>query len=89
MAEIHWETGVLPRDLTPFLSVQTSSSLLLRRLYCLWREAPTVFTCRGPAVRVRAGGEGEIPGFDALAGEIHRLPGGFLLPDVQPLPSVA
>jgi hypothetical protein len=32
---------------------------------------------RGAAVRVRAGGEGEIPGVDALAGEIHRLPNGF------------
>ena len=44
---------------------------------------PRDFAGRGPAVRVRAGGEGEIPGVDALAGEVHRLPSGFLLPDVQ------
>ena len=61
VAEIRWETGVLPRD----------------------------FTGGGPAVRVRGGREGEIPGIDALAGEIHGLPGGFLLSDVQSLPSPA
>ncbi len=41
----------------------------------------------GPAVCVRRGGKGEIPGVDALAGAIHGLPGGFVLSDVQSLPS--
>lgn len=47
---------------------------------------PRDFPCRGPAVRVRAGGEGEIPGVDALAREVHGLSGGFLLSDVQSFP---
>ena len=47
------------------------------------------FAGSGPALCFRRGGEGEIPGPNALAGEIHRLPGGFLLSDVQPLPSPA
>ena len=46
---------------------------------------PRDFPRGGAAVRVRRGGEGEIPGIDALAGEVHRLPGDFLLPDGQPL----
>ena len=55
------------------------------------REAgvlPCDFPCRGPAVRVRDGGEGEIPGADAVPGEVHGLSSGFLLLDVQPLPPV-
>ena len=40
----------------------------------------------GPAVCVGGGGEGEIPDVDAFAGEIHGVPGYFLLPDGQSLP---
>ncbi len=47
---------------------------------------PRDFTGRGSAVRVGCGGEGEIPRVDALAGEIHGLSGGVLLPDGQSLP---
>ena len=43
----------------------------------------------GTALRVWGGGKGEIPDVDAVVGEILRLPGGFLLPDVQPLSSPA
>ena len=52
------------------------------------REAgvlPRDFAGGRTAVRVRGGGVGKVPGVDAPAGEIHGLPGGFLLPDVQPL----
>ena len=50
---------------------------------------PRDFPRRGPTVCIGAAGKRKIPGVDALAGEIYRLPGGFLLPDVQPLPSPA
>ena len=42
--------------------------------------------CGGPALCARDGGEGEIPCLDADAGEVHRLSGGFLLPDGQSFP---
>ena len=44
---------------------------------------PLHFAGGGPEVGVRAGGEGEIPGNDADAGEFHGLPGGGVLPDEQ------
>ena len=47
---------------------------------------PREFARRGPSIRFRGGGEGEISGIDALEGEIYWLQGGFLLSDVQPLP---
>ena len=43
----------------------------------------------GAALCIWRGREGEIPDVNADAGEIHRLPGGFLLSDVQPLSSIA
>src|SRR6476620_8253417 len=45
------------------------------------------FARGGSAICIRGGGEGEIPGADAFAGEIHGLPRGVLLSDVQSLPS--
>ncbi len=50
---------------------------------------PRHLTSGGAAVCVWAGGEGEIPHDDADAGGIRWVPGGFLLLDVQPLPSFA
>jgi hypothetical protein len=44
---------------------------------------PLHFAGGGPEIGVRAGGEGKIPGVHADAGELHRLPGGGLLFDVQ------
>ena len=47
---------------------------------------PCVVTGGRAEVCVWAGGEGKIPRLDAHDGEVHGLPSGFLLSNVQPLP---
>ncbi len=56
-----------------------------------WETSPLPrdFSRGGSAVCVGDRGEGEIPDLDAHAGEFHGMPGDFLLPNGQSLPSFA
>ena len=49
-------------------------------------DLPLCVAGGGQAVRVRRRGEGKIPDVHADDGEFQRLPGAFLLRDVQPFP---